>query len=152
MGCWHEDVDGLRATVRCGGDERCLVIGFETVGDMDVLIVESSPELARIWRRHLERQGMCVHVAAGQEDAVSHLHTHAPDMIVLDLLLGEGSAFAVADYANYRHPEARVIFTTNSSFFTDGSIFQHSANACAFLPKQVDPNDLTAMVAHYGQT
>jgi len=45
------------------------------------------------------------------------------DVIVLDLALEEGSALAVADFASYRHPDARVIFVTNASFFSDGSIF-----------------------------
>ena len=118
---------------------------------MQVLIVESSPDLGTIWKRHLERQGMTVTLVGGQDDAIDYLHIQAPELIVLDLVLDEGSAFAVADYANYRHPQTRVIFTTNASFFSDGSIFQHSANACAFVPKQVDPEDLSAMVAHYGK-
>ncbi|TNE68007.1 response regulator transcription factor [Celeribacter ethanolicus] len=118
---------------------------------MQVLIVESSPEIGRLWQRHLERQGMSVSLVAGQDEAIQKLQTTAPDLIVLDLVLGDGSAFAIADYANYRHPDTRVIFTTNSSFFSDGSIFQHVANACAFLPKEVDPEDLTAMVEHYGK-
>lgn len=119
-------------------------------GGMQVLIVESSPELGKIWKRHLERQGVEVVLASGQREAIKYLLQFAPDLIVLDLILEEGSAFAIADYANYRHPETRVIFTTNVSFFSDGSIFQHVANACAFLPKRVDPEDLSAMVAHYG--
>ncbi|SFK13407.1 response regulator transcription factor [Celeribacter neptunius] len=118
---------------------------------MQVLIVESSPELGKIWQRHLERQGMTVVLVGGQEDAITYLHDSAPDLIVMDLILEEGSAFAIADYANYRYPDTRVIFTTNASFFSDGSIFQHVANACAFLPKQVDPDDLSAMVAYYGK-
>ena len=118
---------------------------------MQVLIVDSSPELGQIWKRHLERQGMEVSLVQDQDEAIAALQHSAAELIVLDLVLEEGSAFAVADYANYRHPETRVIFTTNSSFFSDGSIFQHSANACAFVPKQVDPDDLSAMVAHYGK-
>ena len=45
-------------------------------------------------------------------------------IVVLDLILDEGSAFAVADFMNYRQPDAQVIFVTNTSFFSDGSIFQ----------------------------
>ncbi len=119
---------------------------------MDVLIVESNADLARIWRRHLERQGMTVEVAPGQAEAVAYLDREAPNLIVLDLVLEEGSALAIADYAQYRHPEAKVIVTTNSTFFSDGSIFAHAGNACAFVPNEVDPDDLAAMVEHYGQT
>lgn len=119
---------------------------------MNVLIVESRPELGAIWCRHLQRMGMHVHQVSGQAEAVAHLDGHAPDIILLDLVLREGSALAVADFASYRHPTARVIFVTDTSFFSDGSIFAHSANACAFLPAGTRPEDLAAMVEHYAVT
>ena len=44
---------------------------------------------------------------------------------------------------------AKVVFVTNSSFFSDGSIFQHASNAAAFVKSSTPPEDLTAMVTHY---
>ena len=41
---------------------------------------------------------------------------------------------------------------TNTSFFSDGSIFRHIPNACAFLPSATPPADLAAVVGHYGDT
>ncbi|MEN8833197.1 MAG: response regulator [Pacificibacter sp.] len=119
---------------------------------MRVLIIESNSALSDVWRRHLERQGVEVECAVGQEDAIQFLQDKSVDLIVLNLVLEAGSAFAVADYANYRHPDIPVIFVTNSSFFSDGSIFQHMANARAFVASEVDPEDLAAMVEHYGRT
>ncbi|WP_025051370.1 response regulator transcription factor [Sulfitobacter noctilucae] len=117
---------------------------------MKVLIVESSEPLGQIWQRHLERQGMIVSRCGTQDAATEYLSTHAVDIIVLNLVLEEGAALAVADYANYRQPAARVIFVTNTSFFSDGSIFSHSSNARAFLPSTTPPDDLAAMIEHYG--
>ena len=117
---------------------------------MNVLIVESRPELGSIWARHLERQGYDVAQAQSQDEAVAHLSEQQADIIVLDLVLDHGSALAVADFASYRHPEARVIFVTDTTFFSDGSIFNHASNACAFLTSGTPPEDLAAMVAHYG--
>ena len=119
---------------------------------MIVLIVESQVELATLWGRHLERQGIDVHHVRNQDEAVAFLAQTAPDVILLDLVLDEGSALAVADFASYRYPEARVIFVTDTSFFSDGSIFAHSSNACAFLPSSTPPDDLAAMVEHYAVT
>ena len=116
---------------------------------MNVLIVESRAELGSLWQRHLERQGMAVARAATQEAAIKYIALHQVDIIILDLVIEDGAALAVADYANYRQPEARVIFVTNTSFFSDGSIFAHSANARAFLPSSTPPEDLVAMVEHY---
>ncbi|WP_298858365.1 response regulator [uncultured Sulfitobacter sp.] len=115
-----------------------------------VLIVESVPELANVWQRHLLRQGMKVTSVAGQDLAIAHLSENDTDIIILDLVIEEGCALAISDYANYRQPDARVIFVTNTSFFSDGSIFAHSANARAFVQSSTPPEDLVAMVAHYG--
>lgn len=116
---------------------------------MKVLIVESRPELGQLWMRHLQRQGADVTLVHDQEAAILALYGSGYEIIVLDLVLEQGSALAVADFASYRRPEARVIFVTNTSFFSDGSIFAHSPNACAYVPSGTPPEDLVAMVEHY---
>lgn len=116
---------------------------------MDVLIVESQPELGRLWKRHLERSGMIVTLVNGQESAIEHLTNHAPEIIILDLVLESGNALVISDFASFRHPEARVIFVTDTTFFSDGSIFSHAQNACAYLQSNTPPEDLAAMVEHY---
>lgn len=116
---------------------------------MNVLIVESHLELGTLWQRHLERQGAIVSLASSEEDAIANLYSGDFDIIVLDLVLRHGSALAVADFASYRRPDAQVIFVTNTSFFSDGSIFAHSPNACAYVQSGTPPEDLAAMVEHY---
>ncbi|MFD0981548.1 hypothetical protein [Tropicimonas aquimaris] len=91
-----------------------------------------------------------VRLVRGQEDAIDVLRLDAVDVIVLDLVLEEGSALAVADFASYKHPDTKVVFVTNTTFFSDGSIFRLAPNACAFLQSQTPPEDLTMMVEHYG--
>lgn len=118
---------------------------------MNVLIVESRPELGQLWKRHLERLGMQVALRVTQDDAIAYLGDNDTQIIILNLVLEEGAALSVADFANYRLPEARVIFVTNTSFFSDGSIFAHSSNARAFVPLGTPPEDLAAMVEHYGK-
>jgi DNA-binding NtrC family response regulator len=118
---------------------------------MHVLIVESDPALGSLWQRHLRRQGMSVRLETGQAGAALALGARRFDVIILDLMLEQGSALAVSDLASYRHPDTRVIFVTKSAFFSDGSIFAISPNACAFLQSDTPPEDLTAMVEHYGR-
>lgn len=117
---------------------------------MRVLIVESETGLANIWQRHLQRMGMRVMRVSGQADAIDFLCDNETDIIILNLMLAEGCSLAVADYASYRLPDARVIFVTNTSFFSDGSIFSFAPNACAFVQSATPPEDLAAMVEHYG--
>ncbi len=117
---------------------------------MNVLIVESEAELGALWKAHLCRHGAHVMLATTQSDAIAQLAQQDIDVVILDLVLKDGSAFAVADYASYRRPDTRVIFVTNTSFFSDGSIFTHCVNACAYLQTHTAPEDLVAMVEHYG--
>ena len=77
------------------------------------------------------------------------LEERAFDILVLDLVLHDGSALTVADLASFRCPDTRVIFVTNTTFFSDGSIFAHSPNACAYVPSGTKPEDLAAMVDYY---
>ena len=119
---------------------------------MRVVIVQSNSHLADIWRRHLERGGATVDVATSQEKAIRFLQTEPPvDVLIVDVVLPGGSAFAVADFASYRLPEAKVIFVTNTTFFSDGSIFRHVPNACAFVRAETSVDDLAALVEHYGK-
>lgn len=116
---------------------------------MHVLIVEQSPELGNLWRSHLEKLGAEVTLAQSQAAAIENMRIRDVQVIVLNLVLEDGSAFAIADFASYRRPNAKVIFVTNTTFFSDGSIFQHIPNACAFLQSETPPEDLAAMVDHY---
>ena len=117
---------------------------------MHVLIVESDRDLSEVWKRHLERQGASVEIATSQTAAVDCLQFREVNVIVLSLDLAEGSAFAVADFASYRHPKAGVVFVTRSSFFSDGSIFQLIPNAAAYIAAETRPEDLAAIVEHHG--
>ena len=118
---------------------------------MHVLIVQSNAQLGTIWQRHLERMGASVLLSTNGDMAVDMLETEQFDVIVLDLILQEGSALTVADVANFRQPKANVVFVTDTTFFSDGSIFAHSSNARAFIEKTTPPQDLAAIVEHYGQ-
>ena len=116
---------------------------------MNVLIVESKSELGHMWQRHLERMGADVELVNSQAGAICALQETEYDVLVVDLVLQDGSALTVSDFANYRCPEARVIFVTNTTFFSDGSIFAHSPNACSYVPSGTSPEDLAAMAEHY---
>ncbi len=90
---------------------------------MKVLLVERQPELAKLWARHLERLGVQVRALCSGEEAMDVLEVDRFDVMILDLLIEDASALAVADLASFRHPATRVVFVTNSSFFSDGYIF-----------------------------
>ena len=116
---------------------------------MDVLIVESQGDLGLLWKNHFVQKGAHVRLATSQETACEAIVERAPDIIILDLVLADGSALAISDFTSYRAPEARVIFVTDTDFFSDGSIFSLASNACAFVQSNTPPEDLAAMIEHY---
>ena len=118
---------------------------------MRVLIVQSKTELGELWKRHIEGIGAEVVLTVGQTDAARVLLSSEVHVILLDLVLEEGSALAVADLAAYRWPDARVIFVTSTRIFSDGSIFEICSNACAHVQSSTPPEDLAAMVEHFGR-
>jgi CheY-like chemotaxis protein len=119
---------------------------------MQALIVESNPCLAEPWALYLEALGVNVTVAATGDAACLYINPRRFDVIVLDLVLRAGSALAIADLADFRQPDANVVFVTNTAFFSDGSIFRHASNARAFVDAQTPAKDLAAIVHHYGVT
>lgn len=118
---------------------------------MNVMIVEHRQSLATLWEDHLIRMGADVTLATCRDSAICLLGNKKFDVIIVDLGLTDGGALTVSDMAQYRQPNARVIFVTSSTFFSDGSIFQNCANACAFLPSSTKPGDLATMVEHYAR-
>ncbi len=117
---------------------------------MHVLIVQSDAGLGLLWQKHLERLDAWVTQVVTAEAAFSAIENTRFDVILLDLMLAEGSALAVADLAQFRQPDVNVVFVTDTTFFSDGSIFNHSANARAFVQTATPPEDLAAIVHHYG--
>lgn len=117
---------------------------------MKILIVESDTDLGQLWCNHMVRQGHEVWLAEDQHSAATALEQGDFNIIVLDVILARGSAFAVADLAVLRQPDIQIVFVTSTSFFSDGSIFNLNAKARAFLQADIPPEDPTAMLEHFG--
>lgn len=97
------------------------------------------------------RQGATVELCRDADTALQALENHVFDVVVLDLVLDEGNGLTVADIAAFRQPQASVICVTDSSFFSDGSIFNHCATARLTLNRMMPADELAAIVAHYGE-
>ena len=115
---------------------------------MKVLIVEHNEDLGRIWAGFLTRQGWEVDVATSQKDAISLMRFHDYDALVLEIVLPDGGAIAISDYATYRFPNIPIITVTNSSFFSDGSIFNLMPNARGIMRTPFKVDDLAALLEH----
>ncbi|MHA6265325.1 response regulator [Aliiroseovarius sp. CAU 1755] len=118
---------------------------------MRVLIVEASPGLAHVWSSHLSRQGAVVSCAHSGADATTTLNENHFDVVVINTDFEDGKGLAIADFVAFRLPDARVVFVTGSSFFSDGSIFNHAANAHACVSADTSPEDLATVVDFHGR-
>ena len=117
---------------------------------MRVLIVEHNEELGRIWARFLESRGLAVELATSQKDAIANMRFNDFDALVLELVLPDGGAIAISDYATYRFPDIPIITVTSGSFFSDGSLFQLIPNARGLMRTPFQPDDLAALLEHCG--
>lgn len=117
---------------------------------MRILIVEHDLEVARLWASFLERQGMVCDVARTGEEAYAALRERSFAALVLDVELADGEALQVADFASYRDPDIPIIAVTPRNFFSDGTIFELIPNARGLLHAPLRPEDMAALVEHYG--
>lgn len=117
---------------------------------MHVLVVESNEAIGRLWCDHLERQGAVTVLAGDEESAINVLRFQTFDVLVINLLTPNCSVLSISDLATYRSPDIAIIVVTSNSFFSDGSIFDIIPNTRGFLHSPVAPDDLAAMVEHYG--
>ncbi len=115
---------------------------------MDVLIVENKGPLGQLWADHLRRHGGRVKLVATSDDAIMAISDQDFEVIVVNLEQAH-DAISVSDFAQYRQPDTQVMFVTDTSFFSDGSIFTLASNACTLVPSTTPPEDIAAMVEHY---
>ncbi len=119
---------------------------------MQVLVVQSDEAMGQIWCDHLVRQGAVTVLAQNEKAAVDALRWRTFDVLVIDLMAQDCGVLSVADLATYRSPEIAIIVVTANSFFSDGSIFEVIPNTRGFLNSPVAPEDLAALVDHYGHS
>ena len=116
---------------------------------MPILIVQGRRPLAALWAQHLQRKGFEVCTAHSEDDALQAIETTTFNVVITDIVIDGQSVLSVCDMVQLRQPEARVIFATASTFFSDGSIFNLYPNACAHLHRDSAPDDIVALAEHY---
>jgi DNA-binding NtrC family response regulator len=97
----------------------------------------------------LQQQGVDVVQAFTQSAAIDVLRFDEFDALVLDLVLPDGGAIAISDYATYRCPDVPIIAVTSTSFFSGGSILDLIPNARSLMRTPLRLDDLAAVLEHY---
>lgn len=115
--------------------------------EIEVLIVEDTPEFARLTQLTLKRIGLSSHHAMDGENAVDYLQKHRPDLVLLDLNLPGMSGWQVLDQiiALYGERTIPVIVTTA---YSDGAnrVIGKLQNVYKYMIKPFQPRELILVV------
>ena len=60
-----------------------------------ILVVDDDAQIARLVRTYLEKSGFTVLTAANGEDALHHIRSEKPDLVVLDLMLPDRDGWEI---------------------------------------------------------
>lgn len=113
-----------------------------------VLLLEDDIGVRFTFDKALRAVGYDVKAVSSCAEAITALSEGAPDVLVLDLKIGEEISLPVADYAALSCPDTPVVYITGSRLFAGGELFGLSQNIRWVLRKPVELPDLLSMVDH----
>ncbi len=108
------------------------------------MMVEDELEVAEVGKRLLERRGYKVIIADTVKRALTLLSKHSPDLLILDIMLPDGSGFEVCEHFRMQS-EKPVLFLSAKSEVDDKIIgLKHGADY--YLTKPYNFGELYAVV------
>jgi DNA-binding NtrC family response regulator len=110
-----------------------------------VLVVEDSPEQARLIAGLLRSGGFTTDIADSGEQAIEVMARETPDLVVTDLMLPGLNGLEVVEWVVSHHPLVPVILMTA---FGSGEIATRSLQkgAASYVPKRMLHEDLISTV------
>lgn len=131
------------AAVHAGGD-AVVTDSSPAAVPLQVLVVEDSPAVAGLIRRALESDGMTIEVAVDLENARRSLGEHAPDVMVLDVELPDGSGIDLLRDPRYGAMAPAVVVSARRS--EGDRLAGLEAGAEDYVVKPFYPRELAARV------
>ena len=110
-----------------------------------ILIVDDDPEIRSLLRRYLESQGFRVSTAADRRECEAQLEALAPDLVVLDVMLPDGSGLEICRSLVETRPQLRIILLTALKEDID-RIIGLELGADDYLSKPFNPRELVARI------
>lgn len=113
-----------------------------------VLSVEDDPDQSSYIRAVLQSIGCTVESIMDPAEFASKLEPFAPDLLLLDIMLGEMTGFDLAKYVRQTKTYSRVpIIFLSTQTHIESKVHAHKLGAEEFLPKPVSREKLAAAVA-----
>lgn len=108
-----------------------------------ILIIDDEAHVRMLYSEELRAKGYVTVTSDGTDDALSLVEEHAPDLIILDIKLGEKSGLDVLQKLRSQHVSLPIIICTAYDSFR---IDLKSIAADAYVVKSYDSSDLMAKV------
>ncbi|MBA8818229.1 DNA-binding response regulator [Ochrobactrum sp. P6BS-III] len=110
-----------------------------------ILIVDDDPEIRSLLSRYISEQGFRVSVAGDRRECEKRLTETNPNLIVLDVMLPDGSGLDICRRLRDREPSIPVILLTALKEDVD-RIIGLEIGADDYLGKPFNPRELTARI------
>lgn len=110
-----------------------------------ILVVDDDPEIRSLLRRYLEGQGFRVSIAADRRECEARISDSRPDLVVLDVMLPDGSGLDICRSLHETRPDLRVILLTALKEDVD-RIVGLELGADDYLGKPFNPRELVARI------
>ncbi|MEP2774275.1 MAG: response regulator transcription factor [Fulvivirga sp.] len=112
---------------------------------MKLLLVEDHDELANNISGYLAKEGYVVETVLGQQRAISKLTGFDYDVVLLDLMLPDGSGMDVLEYIKSHYPDIGVLIISAKNALDD-KVKGLELGADDYLPKPFHLSELNARV------
>jgi len=110
-----------------------------------VVVVDDEPEIAELVKAYLEREGLVVETCGNVAEAVEALERFAPDLLVLDVTLPDGSGLDVLRAASSPNARIPTIMLTARGDEAD-RVVGLELGADDYVTKPFSPRELAARV------
>jgi DNA-binding response OmpR family regulator len=110
-----------------------------------ILVVDDEPQIVEVIAAYLEREGMLVESAGSIAEATAALERFAPDLLVLDVTLPDGSGLDVLRFASGQSPRIPTIMLTSRGEEAD-RIVGLELGADDYVTKPFSSRELVARV------
>jgi two-component system OmpR family response regulator len=110
-----------------------------------ILIVDDDPEIRSLLARYLSGQGFRTSVASNRAECENQLSASGPDLVVLDVMLPDGSGLDICRGMQERRPRVPVILLTALKEDVD-RIVGLEIGADDYLGKPFNPRELVARI------
>ncbi len=108
-----------------------------------MLVVDDDQELRKLLARYLGEQGFRVSLASNRREFTDRITTDKIDVVLLDVLLPDGSGLDICSYLRQRTPQVAVILMTGLKEEVD-RIIGLELGADDYLGKPFNPREMLA--------